>query len=177
MPQKWQNRTSWYVWWIRYIITGGTNISNIIFKIGNFNVKTSKFDWMPNNIRTEKIISNPIWVKKMFFELSAMLDVTHCPKLQSYAISRKTYDANYPPPPIPLKIKIFWPPPDFNNSSDLWFLLIYMSLGRFLQILQKKLLYMAAKFNTLNNHKLRGDWKVKAKRPYSIKPNWIILKF
>ena len=54
---------------------------------------------MLNNIRTEKIISNPIWVKKMFFELSAMLDVTHCPKLQSYAISRKTYDANYPPFP------------------------------------------------------------------------------
>ena len=115
MPQKWQNRTSWYVWWIRNIITGGTNISNIIFKIGNFNVKTSKFDWMPNNIRTEKIISNPIWVKKMFFELSAMLDVTHCPKLQSYAISRKTYDANYPPPPHSPENKNFLASPWFQQ--------------------------------------------------------------
>ena len=29
-----------------------------------------------------------------FFEVSAILDVTHCPKLQFCAISRKTNDAN-----------------------------------------------------------------------------------
>ena len=28
------------------------------------------------------------------FEVSALLDVRHCPKLQSYAISRETNDAN-----------------------------------------------------------------------------------
>ena len=31
---------------------------------------------------------------KIFLEDSALLDLRHCPKLQSYAISRKTNDAN-----------------------------------------------------------------------------------
>ena len=32
--------------------------------------------------------------RKCFFEVSALLDVSNCPKLQSYAISRKTNDAH-----------------------------------------------------------------------------------
>ena len=55
--------------------------------------KTSKFEWMLDNIRTEKIILAPIWAAKFFLEVSALLDVRYCPKLQSCAISRKTNDA------------------------------------------------------------------------------------
>ena len=40
------------------------------------------------------------------------------------------------PPPL-LKKKIFQPPPNFSNSSDLRLLSIYMSLPRFLQILER----------------------------------------
>ena len=36
----------------------------------------------------ENLISVPVWV------VSALLDVRYCPKLQSYAISKKTNDAN-----------------------------------------------------------------------------------
>ena len=60
-------------------------------------VITSKFDWMSNDIRTEKIISSSIWANQtlicaiiFFFEVSALLEVRHCSKLQSCAISRKT---------------------------------------------------------------------------------------
>ena len=31
---------------------------------------------------------------RFFFEISALVDVRHCPKLQSCAISRKTNDTN-----------------------------------------------------------------------------------
>ena len=57
--------------------------------------KTSKFDWMPGN-RTEKIILALIWATTFFFffEVSALLDVRHCPKLQFCTISSKTNDAN-----------------------------------------------------------------------------------
>ena len=34
-----------------------------------------------------------IWVT-IFLQLSALLDVRYCPKMQSFAISRKTKDAN-----------------------------------------------------------------------------------
>ena len=58
--------------------------------------KTSKFEWTLDNIRIEKIISATIWATEFFFfffEISALLDVRQCPKLQSCAISRKTNDA------------------------------------------------------------------------------------
>ena len=49
----------------------------------------------------ENLISAPIWAcsaliwaKKFFLEVSALLDVRYCPKLQSRAISRKTNNAN-----------------------------------------------------------------------------------
>ena len=44
--------------------------------------KTSKFDWMLNDIKIENIISVLIWVTN-YREVSALLDVRHCPKLQS----------------------------------------------------------------------------------------------
>ena len=43
--------------------------------------KTSKFEWTLNNIKIEKIVSAPIWVTKLFLEVSALLDIRHCPKL------------------------------------------------------------------------------------------------
>ena len=53
---------------------------------------TSKFEWILDDIRIEKIISAPIWAP-IFFKVSALLDVRHCPKLKSCVISRKTNDA------------------------------------------------------------------------------------
>ena len=53
---------------------------------------TSKFEWTLDNIRIEKIISAPILPAKFFLEVSALLAVRHCPKLQSWAISEKTND-------------------------------------------------------------------------------------
>ena len=50
---------------------------------------------MLNDIRIENIISAPIWVTFFFFfffEVSALLGVRHCPKLQSCVILRKTND-------------------------------------------------------------------------------------
>ena len=55
--------------------------------------ETSKFERARNNIRTEMIISASIWSANFFSEVSALLDVRHCPKLQSCAIPRKTIDA------------------------------------------------------------------------------------
>ena len=43
--------------------------------------------------RIEKIISAPILTTKNVLEVLALLDVRHCPKLQSCAISRKSNDA------------------------------------------------------------------------------------
>ena len=42
----------------------------------------------------ENLISAPIQATKFFLEVSALLDVRHCLKLQSCAISRKTNDVN-----------------------------------------------------------------------------------
>ena len=53
--------------------------------------KTSKFQWTLDNIRIEKIILAPI-LPKNFFEVSALLAVRHCPKLQSWLLSGKTND-------------------------------------------------------------------------------------
>ena len=56
-------------------------------------LKTSKFGKALDDIRIKKIISTPIWATNFFFfflESSALLDVRHCPKLQSCAISRQT---------------------------------------------------------------------------------------
>ena len=63
--------------------------------------RNNKFEWMLKNTRIEKIISAPIWATIFFSELSALLDVRHCPKLQSCAISRKTNDATLRIPPSP----------------------------------------------------------------------------
>ena len=41
-------------------------------------------------------------------------------------------------------MKIFWPPPNFSNSLDLLFMLISMSLCKFLLILERTVLHMAA---------------------------------
>ena len=64
---------------------------------GKFNLRsilsakrTSWLQWKLDDIRIEKIISAPIWATKWFLEVSALLDVGYCPKLQSCAISRKT---------------------------------------------------------------------------------------
>ena len=54
---------------------------------------TSKSEWTLNNVKMVKFISTPIWATKFFLEVSALLDVRHCNKLQSCAISRKTNDA------------------------------------------------------------------------------------
>ena len=57
--------------------------------------KTSKFEWTLDNIRIEKIISAPIWLTEKFFsEVSALLDVRHCPKLQSCEYQGKLIPAN-----------------------------------------------------------------------------------
>ena len=48
---------------------------------------------MPDDIRTEKIFSVPIWATKIVLEVSALLDVRHYLKLQSCAILSKTNDA------------------------------------------------------------------------------------
>ena len=51
--------------------------------------KTSTFEWKLADIRIKKITSAPISGKKIVLEVLALLDVRHCPKLQSCAISRK----------------------------------------------------------------------------------------
>ena len=56
--------------------------------------QTSKFEWTLDEIRIENIISAPIWATKFLFEVSALLDATHCPKLKSCVISRKTNEPN-----------------------------------------------------------------------------------
>ena len=54
---------------------------------------TTKFEWILNNFRKEKIILAQIWATIFFREVPLPLDVRHCPKLQSCAILRKTNDA------------------------------------------------------------------------------------
>ena len=72
------------------------------FDLWSICVKKSKFDWAFNDITIENIISSPIWTtesqNRLFvclfvFEVSALLDVRHCPKLQFCAISKKTNNA------------------------------------------------------------------------------------
>ena len=53
-------------------------------------VKTGKFECTLDKIKIEKMISAPISTT-IFLEISVLLDVRHCTKLQSFAISRK-YD-------------------------------------------------------------------------------------
>ena len=70
------------------------NISNkylVHKKDINFAV-TSKFEWMLDDIRIENIVLASIW-DTTFFEVSLLLDVRHCPKLQFCAISRKYNNA------------------------------------------------------------------------------------
>ena len=62
-------------------------------KITRKTIITNKFEWTLNNIRIEKISQAPIWATKFFLEVSDILDVRHCPKLESCTISRKTNDA------------------------------------------------------------------------------------
>ena len=51
---------------------------------------------MPENFISvqTRVCQALIWTKKSFLEVSAILDVRHCPKLESYAISRENNDAN-----------------------------------------------------------------------------------
>ena len=53
-----------------------------------------KIDWMLHNIRMEKTLHPWFGSQSFFLEISALLDVRHCPKLQSCAIPIKTNDAN-----------------------------------------------------------------------------------
>ena len=53
--------------------------------------KTSKFEWMLNNIRKKRSFQ-PQFEPQFFLEVSALTDVRHCPKLQYCAISKKTND-------------------------------------------------------------------------------------
>ena len=46
-----------------------------------------------DDIRIENIISTPISATNFFLKVLALLDVRHCPKLQSCARSRKYNDA------------------------------------------------------------------------------------
>ena len=63
-------------------------------------IETDNFDWVLHNIRIQKIILATTWVlspnlgHKVFLEISALLNVRRCPKLQSCAISRKTNYVN-----------------------------------------------------------------------------------
>ena len=57
-------------------------------------LKSSTLEWTLNNIRIEKIISAPIWTTNIFWRFSLYLDLRHCPKLQSCAISRKNNQPN-----------------------------------------------------------------------------------
>ena len=41
---------------------------------------------MLNDIIIEKIISALIWATRYFLEVSALVDVRHCPKMQSCAV-------------------------------------------------------------------------------------------
>ena len=63
--------------------------------------KISKFDWTTINIRKYNIISPNLDLLGPnlghdFFEVSALLHIRHCPKLQSCKMSRKTNNANLP---------------------------------------------------------------------------------
>ena len=54
--------------------------------------KTSKSEWMLNNIRIGKIISVQILSKKNFLEVLALQAARSCPKLQTLPISGKNND-------------------------------------------------------------------------------------
>ena len=69
------------------VLTNSVSVVSYVFN--NILKGRSKFKWTLNNIRIEKVISVPISVTKAFFEVSALLDVRHCPKLQSFVTSRK----------------------------------------------------------------------------------------
>ena len=66
---------------------------NLGYKLKDQISAISKVVWTLNNIRIEKTILAPICTTKIFLEILALLDVRHCPKLQSCSISRKTNDA------------------------------------------------------------------------------------
>ena len=54
-------------------------------------ITRSKFEWTLDNIRKEKIILASIWATKLFLEVSALLEIRLCLKLQS----RKTNDGTF----------------------------------------------------------------------------------
>ena len=58
------------------------------YKVGTLTrYSTSKFEWTLDDTRKEKIISNSNRATNFFWEVSALLDVRHCPKLQSLQYS------------------------------------------------------------------------------------------
>ena len=63
-------------------------------KVDKTSVEASKSEWMLDNIRIEKIILAPnLGHKKLFMEVSALLDVRHCPKLRFCKVSKKITNA------------------------------------------------------------------------------------
>ena len=80
-------------------------------------MKTSRFEWTVGNIRIEKTISAPILVA-IFFEVSAVLDVRHCPKLRSCAILRK--QCNLEKMAKTLIWDPVWVPPNFFHGFYLY---------------------------------------------------------
>ena len=52
--------------------------------------KTSKFEWILDNIRIEKIIWPKFGPQNFVLDVLTLLDVRHCLKLQSFEILRKT---------------------------------------------------------------------------------------
>ena len=62
----------------------GTPLQTMVFK------KTSKFEWILDNIRIEKIIWPKFGPQNFVLDVLTLLDVRHCLKLQSCEILRKT---------------------------------------------------------------------------------------
>ena len=57
--------------------------------------KQASLKWRLDDIRKEKTISAPISFTNCFLEVSALLNVRHCSKLQSCATSRKYNDGTF----------------------------------------------------------------------------------
>ena len=72
--------------------TKTTKISKLVYFASSIEHYKNKFDWTPKQYFWSQF--GPVRTTIFFLEVPALLDVRHCPKLQSCAISRKTNDAN-----------------------------------------------------------------------------------